>query len=256
MQDTGRGLSVMRRTLQLAVGELSPKRPLATTRGVLTLKSTAVPLSAHGLPLTPAWQPLPRSTLQLAGSSRLLTDPHLHPGKDDSPTDYELSLGKITETLRGDYPAFFERKPNFSIYDERVEFELGRPFHSVSALRGKRAYSSALVALQRLGSSAVRDGAVLCQIGDGTPYGHALRVAWECRGTMICSICPVYVSGISLYSVTRALGGDPTLSHRIHRHIIEFVEIQPPSLRSLLVQLWWQRQQSRMGPVLAVRGTA
>jgi len=181
-------------------------------------------------------------------------------GAPRRPTDYELSLGKIVDTLKGDYPAFFERLPNFEIYDDGVVFELGQPFHSVSALRGKRVYRRALGALQRLGSTTLRNGAVRCRIADGSQYGHALRVSWECQGNIVWSDCPIFVSAISLYSVTPqvpSLGGSPVLecstalSHRIHRHTIEFVEIQPPSLRSLLLRMWWQ-PHSRVEPVLAM----
>jgi len=216
------------------------------------------------------WVPLSDVPLAWIGGllgcydSQLYSQPHELPcqaGKEPRrPTDYELSLGKIVDTLQSDYPAFFERFPNFEIYDESVVLELGQPFHNVSALHGKRHYRRAIAALQRLGASTVCDGAVRCSVEDGTRYGHAVRVAWECRGHMMLSICPIYISAISLYSVTpqvASLTGEPmlehgpALSHRVHRHTIEFVEIQPPSLRSLLLRLWWQ-QQTQIQPVLAM----
>lgn len=183
-------------------------------------------------------------------------------GAPRRPTDYELSLGKIVDVLQSDYPAFFERLPNFDIYDDNIVLELGRPFHGVEALHGKRKYRGAIAALQRLGSTTLRDGLVRCRIADGGHYGHAVKVAWECHGTCLWS-CPVYISAISLYSLTPqvpSLSGEPelkrspALSHRIHRHTIEFVEIQPPSLRSLLLRLWWERH-AQVEPVLAMEET-
>lgn len=171
------------------------------------------------------------------------------------PSDYELSLGKITDCLRSDYPAFFERTPNFEIYDERVVFELGWPFHGVSALHGKRSYCRALSALHHLGCSTVRNGTVRCHIADGSSYGHALRVPWTCCGNVVWSQCPVHISAVSLYSIAAQvpeLDSSTQLSHRISRHCVEFVEIHPPSLRSLLLRSWWQRQ-SGVEPVLALK---
>lgn len=177
-------------------------------------------------------------------------------GLPHSPTDYELSLGKIVDTLRSDYPAIFERGPDFEIYDKHVILELGRPFHAVSALHGKRAYCRALGTLQQLASSAVRDGTVTFHISDGTPYGHALRVHWTCRGQLRCLGRPVHISAISLYSVApqapTPAGCCPSLSHLINRHTLEFVEIHPPSLRSLLRGMWWE-PLSQPQPALACR---
>lgn len=173
------------------------------------------------------------------------------------PTDEDLSVGKIVDTLRSDYPAFFERLPNFEIYDDSIVLELGQPFHGVEALHGKQRYRRAIRALQTLGK-AVSDGEVRCRIADGKDYGHAVKVAWECRGTI--GICRIYISAISLYSVTAqvpSLSPDgqekelaPALSHRVHRHAIEFVEIKPSVLRSILLRSWWERQTQM--PVLAM----
>jgi len=210
--------------------------------------------TAVALPLQPQLPVLPLAWLGgLLGRHEGALQCHGH-GPPRRPTDYELSLGKIVDTLRSDYPAFFERPPDFSIYDEHVVFELGRPFSGVSALRGKRQYRRALSALQHLGSSAVRDGMVACHVADGTPYGHALRVPWTCRGTMAWPHCPIHISAVSLYSLAPqgpGTVGGLGLSHRIHRHAIEFVEIQPPSLRSLLLRLWWH-PQSQIQPVMAL----
>jgi len=172
------------------------------------------------------------------------------------PSEYELSIGRITDTLRRDYREFFERPPDFDIYDDAVVFALGQPFHGVPELQGKLAYRRALNGLRGLARRTV-EGSVRCTVLDGKPYGHALKVSWTCEGVLLnqCSVC---IKAISLYSVSphAALVGDltgptPPL-HRVSRHVIEFVEIHPPSLRSMLLRNWWQPHAARASaPVLA-----
>jgi len=249
------GIRLPRRELRGSCIDLCCQASLQEGLAVQALQDTRAPLS--------------EATLAWTGGLLGYNPAHVYPrpgelhcqasGTPRRPTDYELSLGKIMDTLQNDYPAFFERLPNFEIYDDSIVLELGRPFHAVSALHGKRKYRGAIAALQRLGITAVRGGMVRCRIADGTQYGHAVKVAWECSGTMV-GFCPVHISAISLYSVTPqvpSLDGkpelecSPALSHRVHRHAIEFVEIQPPSLRSLLLRSWWQRQ-TQVEPVFAM----
>lgn len=188
-------------------------------------------------------------------------------------SEYDLSLGKIVDTLRADYLDFFVRESRLDIYDEAVIFELGSPFESTPfALRGRRAYGGALSALRVLGGRTVRDATVQCRIYDGTPYGCALRVPWTCRGKMqILGLeHAVHISAVSLYAV-KAGGGLPPaaavasaapgatpLAYLIHRHKLEVVEIHPPSLRSLLAEHWWRRrpEEVQAGPALAHLGVA
>lgn len=187
------------------------------------------------------------------------TSPSKGDDTDRPPSDYELSLGKIIDTLRRDYPDFFVRAPDCDIYDEKIVFELGRPFHGVAGLKGKKAYAHALGALQRLGKSTILDSKVSCRIADGSPYGHALRVSWACQGHMLWFHCPIHIAGVSLYRVTpqshgtdkSTKEGRPSMSHRVSHHTLEFVEIHPPTLRSVLLRQWWQPQH-RLSPVLAL----
>lgn len=182
-------------------------------------------------------------------------------------SDYEMSLGKIRCVLQEDYTSFFEREPSFEIYHDRIVFELGRPFHSLSAVTGKPAYRRALVALRCLGTRALSNGVVKCRVFDGRPFGHDLKVSWSCEGFIETFNQPVHVSAISLYKIAKQ---DPLctfsllasqqqdlrepreawLSHRIQRHCIEFTAIHPPSIRSLLQKLWWQPQMG-LDPSLA-----
>lgn len=174
-------------------------------------------------------------------------------------SELELSLGKIIDTLRIDYPAWFERSPNLDIYDECVVFELdlGSALNTRprSALRGKRAYCRALLGLQRLAQGTVRDGKVKCSIQHGSPCQYTLRVNWTCNGELAAIRCPVYISAISVYSVASEASANVPAdipAHRIDRHKIEFLEIHPPSLGRVLHGVWWQPQVQLAEPTLAM----
>jgi len=181
-------------------------------------------------------------------------------GRPKGASEYQISLGKIVDTLQADYPALFDRSPNFDIYDDCVVFELGSGTASdgkqMSALRGKRAYCRALLALQRLAKQTVREGRVKCSVQQGSPCDYSLRVNWTCNGELAAIAMPVYISAISTYSVApeASLSGNlPFALHRIDRHKIEFLEIHPPSLRTLLLGAWW-KPQVQMEPSLALHG--
>jgi len=167
-------------------------------------------------------------------------------------SEYELSVGKIADTLQKDYPAIFEREPDFSVYQEHVLFALGQPFHVQKVVDYHRALSS----LRRLGNGVVKDAKVHCQVCDGKAYGYALRVYWRCVG-MSYMWTPLNISAVSFYSVEKEMPcadeNESRLPYRISRHVIEFTEINPPTIRSLLQNLWWRRQVDQRGPVLALR---
>lgn len=170
-------------------------------------------------------------------------------------SEYELSVGKIADTLQKDYPAIFEREPDFGLYQKHVLLELGQPFHVSKVV----AYQRALSSLLRLGKACVRNGKVFCQVCDGKPYGHALRVHWTCVGQLGTKSAwtPLNISAVSLYSVDkevpRADEDEARLAYKVSRHVIEFTEINPPSIRSLLQNLWWRAQVDQREPALALK---
>lgn len=197
------------------------------------------------------------------GALRACGGSHMHCANPlNSPSDYDLSLGKIIDTLRCDYPAMCERRPDFAIYDEGIAFELGAPFDLKSVLRGKRTYRRALLTLQKVARGFLYDDSVTvtCKFYDGKSISTALKVPWTCRGFIRGSNRPMYISGISHYSIAeRSQGirvsssGTMSLSHTIHHHTIDFVEIEPPSLRSFIPSLWLQPQ---LCPVLYGESTS
>lgn len=149
-------------------------------------------------------------------------------------SEFDLCRGKIADILMQDYPAFFERDPEFGIYAQAVSLEVGQPSPTFCRIRGKAGYCTAIRGLRQLVRRAVRNGTVDCSMERGEPYGHerALRVVWTCRGeTPILG--PVLIKAISIYS----LGpeecpeeGHHQLAYRVIRHQIEFLEVIPPGL--------------------------
>lgn len=170
-------------------------------------------------------------------ASPLLFSPTLHFGSKRDPDDqeYDLCLGKVTDTLRDDYRAFFERGPNFEIYDERVVLEIGDPV-CMKPLRGKLLYTKGLDLLRGLVSRIVADGKVECRIHDKLPPEWALKVVWVCSGQIGLGLGPALdfqISANSLYGLARqpADAGQPKMSYKIDRHRIEFTEIVPWELK-------------------------
>lgn len=152
------------------------------------------------------------------------------------PSDYELSLGRVTDTLAADYPAFFERDPDWAVYASGVTLEVGSPW-DMPLIRGHTAYRRGLQTLRRLAGGAIRgDRTVGFRVEDGRGRGHDLRVSWTVRGELLGVHRDVRISGISFYTLAPEAGND-ALSHPILRHAIEIVEVHPPSLLDALPAL-------------------
>mmetsp|Transcript_40076 Transcript_40076/g.87520 ORF Transcript_40076/g.87520 Transcript_40076/m.87520 type:complete len:287 (+) Transcript_40076:334-1194(+) len=159
-------------------------------------------------------------------------------------TDYELSRGRIVDVLRRDYPDFFERTPDYDIYDDGIVLEVGDPFRAMGSLRGKAKYKKVLTALQSIGRLVVSNGTVTCRVYPWEEHGYALRVPWQCHGCLriLGRREPLHLSAVSVYSLVPQIAfpgsetaGKAWLTHKISRHRLDFLEIHPPSLRSFLL---------------------
>jgi len=147
-----------------------------------------------------------------------------------------LSLGKITEVLRSDYPDFFERAPDFSIYDESVSLQLRKPWDEPKQLAGCRSTYARFLKMIRVPITRfTREGSVECQVCDGRPYGFDLRVHWTCRGVLMGGYRSFLVSAISLYKLRKQAEDADSLPWRIHNHVIDVTEIRPCCLRQTLM---------------------
>jgi len=169
-------------------------------------------------------------------------------------TDFQLSLGKIVDTLRADYGEWFERTPNFDIFDEHIVCEMDLMGRQLSQLNGKRAYCRLLTTLQRATAMTVREGQVKCSVHPWSACDGTLRVNWTCTGQL--GYQPLHISAISAYAVASEASSSERLPyHLIDRHKIDFLEIHPPSLKTFLRGIGWQPQSSwqpREEPALAL----
>lgn len=182
------------------------------------------------------------------------------------PSEFELDLGKVADTLSRDYPAFFDHRPEYGIYHEDIQFSLGADIGSLLGededvtdrpiIKGKRAYTHAMETLRRLARVSVSDSTVTYRLGKAEHYGHHLRVNWECRGHILVKAVPFHIVAISLYSIAPQKPSQTEqselaglqLTHKVHRHVISLKEVQPPSLRHVLLS-WLPRRQ--LEPALA-----
>lgn len=154
------------------------------------------------------------------------------------PDAYRLSLGKITDTLRLDYEEFFDRKPDFSIYDPAVVLQLRKPWSEPKQMAGcKQTYVGIVKAMRTFCKKFLHEGSVECQVCDGRPYGCDLRVHWTCKGHVNwIGETSVMISAISLYTLKHCDDVDQDeLAWRVHSHIIDVTEIRPCSLRNQLM---------------------
>lgn len=177
------------------------------------------------------------------------------PGRGVS--EYDLCRGKITRVLSSDYLDFFDREPDFGIYDEAVSLEIGQPLQGWGCVHGKQKYSGAIRTLRRIVCRAVENGRMSCRVTDGQPFGHSLRVDWRCEGEMhvLHLHRDIHIHAISMYTLQPQAEQGGSLAYRIRRHRIEFVDIHPPGLRSLLSEAWWS-PCGRVRPCFAFAGDA
>lgn len=250
-----RQLSCMGRTRFMRTGSCGAAVFQGLARTHATAQLALTPLHPHWpLQLMPVF-----SGFGHIDSHRLTFGPDLGYEPPKEPDEYELSIGKITDVLRSDYPDFFERSPDFGIYDEHVTLELGKPLEEPKVLaRGKSRYCRRLLAMRRICSSMVRNGTVSCQVCDGRPYGSALRVYWKCQGEIwLGSAREFHISAVSYYSVAPQLPDRSEalqfLAHRINRHTIDITEIRPSSLQSRLLNVILP--QADLEPALVVQAS-
>lgn len=183
------------------------------------------------------------------------SDDHLR-----GPSEFELDLGKVADTLSRDYPAFFEHRPEYGIYHDDIKFSLGTDIESLlvggkdtaddrTVINGKTAYKGSMETLRSVARKLCSDSKVKYRLGNAEHYGHHLRVNWECEGLIVKAV-PFNIVAISLYSIARQgpsikdqseIGGFQ-LTHKVHRHVISLKEVHPPSLRNVLVSCLRLRQ--------------
>lgn len=211
------------------------------------VRAAAAAIPQQLRPSPAAWSAWP-STGALGGAPQPSQLPHtgrsgLPAGPSERREDlWTLSKGKIADTLSRDYPDLLERAPDFHIYEGEIELTPGQSFEAPRlVLQGKTAYVNACSAA-RMAARSLRDGEIQFRLHDGEAVGHALKVHWTLRGALVRE--PIYVSAISLYALAyQASVGLPcqedgaSLPYKVYRHKLEFVEVQPPSVRTMLLDM-------------------
>jgi len=148
-------------------------------------------------------------------------------------------VAKNLQPWRSDYPDFFARAPDFSIYDEALTLQLRKPWDEPKQLAGcLSTYETCLTWIRALSKRVIHDGLVECQVCDGRPYGFDLRVHWTCQGQLRLGYRSFKISAISLYEMRKQenLAADSQqLAWRIHKHVIDVTEIRPCCLRQTLM---------------------
>lgn len=204
--------------------------------------ATAVPQAMTWEPSLPsripnqAWHCPEKGTLLCSG----------RPREPQRPSEYALCLGKITDILRSDYPAFFEREFDFDIYADSVTMELGPPFsaegHTRTALTGKAKYCAAFRLLRKVMCSTMRSGKVECSVQPAGGLGFPLQINWKCHGEVLLGHRQFDIEAKSLYDLAAFVQAStlpceepPQLRYLVSRHRLEFTAIRPCSLKSQLL---------------------
>ena len=162
--------------MALAVRLCTAHAMLALSAAVLTLTAPATRLRATATAVpkavatpTPLWSPV--SPVRLP----------------NSPSEYDLNVGSLVDSLRHDYPLMLESEPDLSGFMETMEF-CGGPFE----VRGLDRYRKALSSLRWAKKVAKVDAEVGTRI---VLSGGAVRVRWTCK------VGAAVVDGISVYEL-------------------------------------------------------
>jgi len=182
--------------LALSVAVLTLTAPATRFRAT----ATAVP-RAVGTP-APLWSPV--SPVRLP----------------NSPSEYDLNVGSLVDSLRHDYPLMLVSEPDLSLFTETMEF-CGGPW----SVRGLERYRKALGSLRWAKKVAKVDTEVGTRI---VLSGGAVRVRWTCK------VGAAVVDGISVYELN-ARGHVKT--HRLENIATHGGDLNRPPISTALAQL-------------------
>ncbi|EEC45733.1 predicted protein [Phaeodactylum tricornutum CCAP 1055/1] len=145
--------------------------------------------------------------------------------ENQSPTEFELHVGKALDTLRNDYPKILTDQPDFSIYHKDIEVvdPSGVKVHGINTYKGSFRLLHALVAF------------IYCPSRSGLTFRlcydkarQAIRIHWNAqvvpREIFGGSRTTLYVDGISVYEMNR--DGD-IVAHRIEQLLMNNTPVQP-----------------------------
>ena len=138
----------------------------------------------------------------------------------NSPSEYDLNVGSLVDSLRHDYPLMLVSEPDLSLFTETMEF-CGGPW----SVRGLERYRKALGSLRWAKKVAKVDTEVGTRI---VLSGGAVRVRWTCK------VGAAVVDGISVYELN-ARGHVKT--HRLENIATHGGDLNRPPISTALAQL-------------------
>jgi len=138
----------------------------------------------------------------------------------NSPSEYDLNVGKLVDSLRHDYPLMLDSEPDLSLFTETMEFSGGS-----LRVRGLERYKSLLSSLRWAKKVAKVDAEVGTRI---VLSGGAVRVRWTCK------VGGAVVDGISVYELT-VRGHVKT--HRLENIATHGGDLNRPPISTALAQL-------------------
>jgi hypothetical protein len=158
--------------------------------------------------------------------------------------EFRLNTGKVIDTLRADYPRFFDAVPDWSIYESSIEL------HDPSgiSLRGIATYKSCFSAmrmLRRYATTSVELSSKVCYAAGWDPY--KVKVRWHVAfSTLLNPNDTYYIDGVSVY----------TLSERglVKRHDLDNVIVNGREAQQPYLQLLNPLQNPTMAGLLSVPG--
>ena len=142
-------------------------------------------------------------------------------GRRRPPSEYELTVGRVVDTLRSDYPELLSREPDLSIYTEEVMFT----DPSGLRLRGKDKYRRVFEGLRFLRTTVMRDAEITYRL---VVVDATVRVRWNAKlwvRDMIGHPTLVHVDGVSVYELDE--GGN------VSAHRVENIELTGAERRAI-----------------------
>ena len=148
----------------------------------------------------------------------------------NSPSEYDLNVGKLVDMLRRDTPTMLVAEPDLSLFTEQVEFGAFG-----TSVRGIEQYRKALSSLRWANKVAVDNSEIGVRL---VLSGGTIRVRWNARLWMKAlgrsTTEPTVIDGISIYELD-AKG-------RVRAHRVENVATHggqlSPALSSGLTGAW------------------
>mmetsp|Transcript_30807 Transcript_30807/g.47202 ORF Transcript_30807/g.47202 Transcript_30807/m.47202 type:complete len:268 (+) Transcript_30807:103-906(+) len=139
-------------------------------------------------------------------------------------SEFELNLGKAMDTIRKDYPNLLKESPDYSIYSKDIVVEDPSGVRLTGLSNYKRSFAFAQTMIKVLFVPEA-SGLQFRMVYDFAR--SAIRVSWHVELVPKYNLGrPIYVDGISLYTLDRASG--LVARHKVDHLIVNSRAVMPP----------------------------